>query len=301
MKIKRFIVVLLVIFSLCSALAVSASGITESEVQQKVEENGKDAVTGNIFIWFLCAIAFLKVSQKIDSFMSSLGINVGNTGGSLLAEAVIAARGVGMVAKGFSGKGFSQGHSSSGTPTGGGGGFSGGLAGVVGRSFSKSAMSGVTGQGGNVISKKAFQSSMAKGGAFANNVIGSVAKGNISQSGTITGDIASDALVSYMGYTGKEDIPKFEHVEIGGGRITGTEISSENPNGVQFAMYHMDQYMEPKDEYSVVKAADGSQWYMQYAVDSVKKEPYMEKNGTIGYNEQIVKKLPDMPKRKDRV
>ena len=129
----------------------------------------------------------------------------------------------------------------------------------------------------------------------------SVAKGNISQSGTITGDIASDALVSYMGYTGKEDIPKFEHVEIGGGRITGTEISSENPNGVQFAMYHMDQYMEPKDEYSVVKAADGSQWYMQYAVDSVKKEPYMEKNGTIGYNEQIVKKLPDMPKRKDRV
>ena len=59
--------------------------------------------------------------------------------------------------------------------------------------------------------------------------------------------------------------------------------------------------MEPKDEYSVVKAADGSQWYMQYAVDSVKKEPYMEKNGTIGYNEQIVKKLPDMPKRKDRV
>ena len=65
MKIKRFIVVLLVIFSLCSALAVSASGITESEVQQKVEENGKDAVTGNIFIWFLCAIAFLKVSQKL--------------------------------------------------------------------------------------------------------------------------------------------------------------------------------------------------------------------------------------------
>jgi hypothetical protein len=31
----------------------------------------------------------VKVSQKIDSFMSSLGINVGHTGGSLMAEATI--------------------------------------------------------------------------------------------------------------------------------------------------------------------------------------------------------------------
>lgn len=38
----------------------------------------------------------LKVSQKIDSFMSSLGINVGHTGGSMLAEAMIAMRGIGV-------------------------------------------------------------------------------------------------------------------------------------------------------------------------------------------------------------
>lgn len=37
----------------------------------------------------------LKVSQKIDNFMSSLGINVGHTGGSMLAEAMIAMRGIG--------------------------------------------------------------------------------------------------------------------------------------------------------------------------------------------------------------
>ena len=42
----------------------------------------------------LCAIAFLKVSQKVDSFMSGLGINVGHTGGNMIAELMVAARGL---------------------------------------------------------------------------------------------------------------------------------------------------------------------------------------------------------------
>ncbi len=37
----------------------------------------KEAVAGNVLIWFLCAVSFLKISQKIDSFMASLGVNVG--------------------------------------------------------------------------------------------------------------------------------------------------------------------------------------------------------------------------------
>ena len=60
--------------------------VTEAEV----EAVGKETAAGNVFIWFLCAIAFLKISQKIDSFLSSLGINVGNTGGSMLEEVMIA-------------------------------------------------------------------------------------------------------------------------------------------------------------------------------------------------------------------
>lgn len=71
---------------------VFAAELTEAEVEQAVANQGKEAVTGNIFIWFLCAIAFLKVSQKIDSFMASLGINVGNTGGNMMAELLIAGR-----------------------------------------------------------------------------------------------------------------------------------------------------------------------------------------------------------------
>ena len=50
---------------------VFAAELTEAQVEQAVAEQGKETVTGNVFVWFLCAIAFLKVSQKIDSFMAN--------------------------------------------------------------------------------------------------------------------------------------------------------------------------------------------------------------------------------------
>lgn len=62
------------------ALAVPAFAIEESEVEAAVNATSREEVTGNVLIWFLCAVAFLKVSQKIDSFMSSIGVNVGHTG-----------------------------------------------------------------------------------------------------------------------------------------------------------------------------------------------------------------------------
>ena len=141
-----------------------ASALTEEEVRQQIAAEGSAAVTGNIFIWFLCAIAFLKVSQKVDSFMSSLGINVGHTGGSMLGEAMVAMRGVGMAAKGITGKGFGSsggGGGSASADNGGNGAFAGGLAGIVSRKFSQGAAAAATGQGGHSVSRKAFDSSLA--------------------------------------------------------------------------------------------------------------------------------------------
>ena len=88
MKYKKPILTALVLVSclvLFCSMPVFAAELTEAQVEEAVAEQGKEAVTGNVFIWFLCAIAFLKVSQKIDSFMASLGINVGNTGGNMMA------------------------------------------------------------------------------------------------------------------------------------------------------------------------------------------------------------------------
>ena len=292
MKRTKPIILVITLFVILSALAaVPAAALTEDEVQQQIAAEGSAAVTGNIFIWFLCAIAFLKVSQKVDSFMSSLGINVGHTGGSMLGEARVAMRGVSMAAKGITGKGFgSSGGSASAGSGGGNGAFAGGLAGIVSRKFSQGAVESATGQGGHFASRKAFESSLAKGGVFANGVIASVAKGTI-------------ALQSYMKMPGQdaEEPPQYSQVEIGGGRVTGIETSAAIPEGIPFAMYNAEQYMEPAGDYRMVSASDGSKWYMQYAQDTVKREPYETSEGKIAYHESIIKQMPTMPRRKDKV
>lgn len=206
-KHRKILAILLLLFCLCVTCAAPAYAVTEDEVQQQVDSAGKEAVSGNIFVWFLCAIAFLKASQKIDSFMSSLGINVGHTGGSMLAEAMIAGRGIAALRGGvgghFSSKGGGSGGGGPGGGDGGAGGFlSGGLVGAVGRKFAHGAASSVTGQGGGVaagISRKMYESSLNKGGDFANKVTGAVAKGRVATAGTMNGPTAAAAMASYFG------------------------------------------------------------------------------------------------------
>lgn len=299
-KKRKWMFCFLIVIALAAIFSVTAFAVTEEEVQNQIAATSKEEVSGNVFIWFLCAVAFLKVSQKIDSFMQSLGINVGNTGGSMLGEAMIAARGISAI-RGGSGSRF---HGTSNTTNNASqtGFMSGGLAGAVGRQFSRSAAQFATGQKGGLggISGRMFQSSLNNGGTMANNVIGAVAKGNIASAGTMTGDLASQAIPSYFGQMRDSD-PSYTNAEIGGGRITATEISPEHPNGIQVAMYNADQYMTPEGNYSKIQAVDDSVWYKQYATDSIVKEPYMNSEGNIAYHEHLEPKLPPMPKRKDRV
>ncbi len=227
---KKYKKVLTAAFLMALLLCLSCQtsfAFSESDAQAQVDAAGREAVSGNVLVWFLCAIAFLKVSQKIDSFMSSLGVNVGHTGGSMIAEALVAARGVSAV-RNFSRQHFGGGHSSSsshvnngsgspGSPGSPGGFMAGGLAGVVSRQVTNSAIRTATShtetnrQGGKApggsiggfasaisagIGGNMYASSVAKGGDFANNVIGTVAAGNISSMGTITGEKATQALHS---------------------------------------------------------------------------------------------------------
>ena len=299
-KHRRLLAALVLVIIVVFAFPTTAFAITEGEVETQVNSQGRDAVAGNLFIWVLCAISFLKISQKIDTFMSSLGINVGHTGGSMLGEAMIAARGLqlGKGIAGAAGRGGGGGHGGGGST---GGMMRGGLAGVVGRQFNNGAASAATGQGSGGLGGRAFTSSMSKGGSFANNVIGGIAKGNPMYDGSITGDTAVSAINSYMGFTGQSEAPDFTNVEIGGGRITGTETSTENPEGISFGMYYSEQYSTPGGSYTSVKAADGSKWYKQYATDHVEKSPYKAPDGAVAYKESIVQKLPDPPRRKDRL
>lgn len=375
----RFTYVFLLVLVFSMSLAMPAFAISEADVQAQVDSVGRETVTGNVLIWFLCAIGFLKASQKIDSFLASLGVNVGHTGGSMLAEALIAARGVGTIA-GAMGHSFGSGagHKGSGAAAASAGGFfKGGLIGMARRRATNEAVTRATTSTSAVHSKSAtstaenashvstaaassksatheghssvtqtarhestggktathtnqntsavthtrrhsalpfqgiglggaiFAKSLMKGGEFANDVISTIARGDMRSTGSITGDLAAQSLRSYMGYTalgeGAKDVPTFSDVEIGGGRITGIETAPGSSEGVAFGMYLADQYTKPKGDFTTVYSADGAMWYKQYAQDAVERKPYNAPDGTVAYHEAIKPRLPDPPARKERL
>ena len=550
---KRFFLNCLLILTLVIVMSTNAFAISESDVESAVSASGKEAVSGNVLVWFLCAIAFLKVSQKIDSFLSSLGLNVGHTGGSMLSEAMIAMRAINTATSAVGSALGSRSHHASAPASGksgvgsaaSAGFFSGGLVGMASRKIASDAVRTATAeknivqpqqaeatvsrthassdthsgsqtaseqqrqntsqldqnqqtvssrvvnseqreksqqalhesqhsmdasqlhqdtqtaqeqqfhaalhtedqqashlafqseQGefvGSVVQSEEFEASseearteqsqvmqsalqqeqigvtqreqaqytqqetqsstfgqvesqsrqhtaqsdkqffsvrnglskttiaertvqaqerpgrflhsrtpsaapasapaneapaarpapipsaptqfrsfggtlfaksLYQGGAFANDVIGTVAKGDYRTTGSITGETATRSLMSYMGFTtlGEHatNIPRYQDVEIGGGRITGREFTPEHPGGIDFCMYHADQYAQPKGDYSKVYSADDAAWYKQYAEDTVERKPYQAEDGKIAYHEKIVQKLPNPPQRKDRM
>ena len=381
MKRKRVLMPLLLVL-LLFALSTTAFAIDESEVESAIAASSREEVAGNVFIWFLCAIGFLKVSQKIDSFMASLGVNVGRTGGSMLAELMVAGRGIATAAGALGGTVFNRhsSHSTQGSNQAAGAAFTGGGNGIVSvtrRAAGNAAAGSATGTGsflGGLVGGAMYGSSLQRGGRFATSVIGAVAKGNISTVGSITGEKASEALSSYMGYSvaanevnsdggvsvptapgavgdevtldggtaaGASPItvptqgssigtapsapahhtagveqqraasggstpvastpPTFRDVEIGGGRITGHEISADGQTDREFAMYSAEQYMPPTGPYDTVQTVDGASWYRQYAQPVVEKTPYQGADDKIKYEERIVSQMPPVPKRKDKI
>lgn len=202
----RKTILLLVLVLMMALLSTTAFAVDESEVENAIATSGEDAVAGNLFIWFLCAVSFLKISQKIDSFMTSLGINVGRTGGSMMAEMLIAGRALGGAAKATGsavGNIFNRGSTTNQATgqafTGGGGGIIGVAKRAAGNAAAASATQTATGLSG-VIGGAMLSSSMNNGGKFATNVVGAVATGNIAKVGSITGAKAAQALTSYLGY-----------------------------------------------------------------------------------------------------
>ena len=305
-KRTKIILALIILLTVICAFTISTYALDEDDVKDRVDDVGREAVTGNILVWFLCAIAFLKISHKIDSFMSAIGISVGRTSGSMLMEAMITIRGISGLKNvfGSSKSGYSgSGSGGSGRTNDDKGFMRGGLAGIVSRSFTNGAVKNATDGKGGGLGGAVFSSSIKQGGSFANNVIGRVATGT--QSGSISGKNASVALSSYMGQIPSDpkssDTILYSNVEMGGGRITATETSATHPDGIAIGMYSAEKYAAPDGEYTKVTAADGSKWYKQYAVDTVERKPYKAPDGSIAYNESIIKKMPPSPARKDKL
>lgn len=216
---------------------------------------------GSIFLWMFCAIAFLKIAQRFDSYLASIGLNVAQTGSGLGMELLVATRLIASAGHGLRSAGAAFG---GGGPIGGpAGGFMAGFANrFKGNSYVRDAVvSGGTrmGAGGVVgVVGRAFGGVAARNGAaLTGESISSVATRPPKTSGSIAGDIADRSLGNYMPHL------KGQHLsgtQITGGRIDTKAIGADGKE-TDLHMFSADQYDRPDGPTSMVTASDGSQWY----------------------------------------
>lgn len=218
---------------------------------------------GSIFLWMFCAIAFLKVAQRFDSYLASIGLNVAQTGSGLGMELLVATRLVVGAGHGFRSAGAAFAGGGAGPVSGAGGGLMSGLMNKFrGNSYVRDAVvQGGTRMGAGGVAGivgRAFGGIAARNGAtLTGNSIASVAARAPNQSGSIAGDIADRSLGNYMPHLSGRTL---SGTQISGGRIE-TKAMGADGRETNLQLFHADQYERPSGPSSIVTASDGSQWY----------------------------------------
>lgn len=199
---RKLVILLPCMAAMAVLWALPALAVSESDVEAAVASQGKEAVSGNLFVWFLCAIAFLKVSTKIDSILQAMGLGVGRAPGSILAEAFMALRGMQAGKAVLSGQMPGAGSRSAAAGAGATSAFAGGLAGMVSSKLETDTAASMSGSGGGVtsgIGASLYKSTLGQDNGFAFRVIGSVATGQTP--GAIHGETAEEAMQGYFAGT----------------------------------------------------------------------------------------------------
>ena len=217
---------------------------------------------GSIFLWFFCALAFLKTAQRFDSYLASIGLNVAQTGSSMGMEMLMAAR----VLTGFAGGASSAGSVFRNTSAAGTATATGFAAGFANRFKPNSYVRDAVVEGGSRMGLggsvgfvgRAFGGIAARNGAtLTGDSISSVATRPDSVSGSIGGDIANRSLGNYMPQLGRHTL---SNTQITGGHIstTATDAAGKTSN---VELFNAAQFEAPTAPHSLVNAADGSSWY----------------------------------------
>ena len=232
---------------------------------------------GNIFLWFFCALALLKIAQKCDSYLAAMGLSVAQTGSSMGMEMLMAARTLTGFAKGGGNAasvfgGAAKAGTGAATGAAGGAASSGSiLSGFLSRykpnSFVRDAVvdgGSRMGAGGGVgFVGRVFGGMAARNGAtLTPDSVASVATRPPNVSGTIAGDIADRSIKGYMPHLGHGAAANMTYsgTQITGGRIATTATTKDGQQA-KVDLYNVAQHERPSTPYTVVTAADGSQWY----------------------------------------
>ena len=261
--------------------------------------NGK----GSIFLWLFCALAFLKCAQRFDSYLSSMGLSVAQTGSSMGMEMLMAARVVGGFGGGirtaggvFRGAGNAAG--AAGQTASAATGFAAGFANRFRpNSYVRDAVvSGGTrmGVGGSVgFVGRAFGGIAARNGAvLTGESIASVASRPAAVSGSIGGEIADRSLQNFMPQLSGHTLTD---TQISGGRISTTAVGADGKE-TSVEMFNAAQFEKPEAPHALVTASDGSQWYQMAsgpASGSFYDVPQF--SGSPSEAPQVAASFPDAP------
>ena len=269
---------------------------------------------GNIFLWFFCALALLKIAQKCDSYLAAMGLSVAQTGSSMGMEMLMAARTLTGFAKGGGGSAASVfgGAAKAGTGTAaagaaGGAASSGGiLSGFMSRYKPNSFVRDAVVDGGNRMGAgggvgfvgRVFGGMAARNGAtLTPDSVASVATRPPNVSGTIAGDIADRSLKGYMPHLGHGAAANMTYsgTQITGGHIT-TTATTQDGQQAKVDLYNTAQHERPSTPHTVVTAADGSQWY-QVASGNGMGAFYATPafTGDVSEVAQVAEAFPDAP------
>ena len=267
---------------------------------------------GNIFLWFFCALALLKIAQKCDSYLAAMGLSVAQTGSSMGMEMLMAARTLTGFAKGGGNAasvfgGAAKAGTGAATGAAGGAASSGSiLSGFLSRykpnSFVRDAVvdgGSRMGAGGGVgFVGRVFGGMAARNGAtLTPDSVASVATRPPNVSGTIAGDIADRSIKGYMPHLGHGAAANMTYsgTQITGGRIATTATTKDGQQA-KVDLYNVAQHERPSTPHTVVTAADGSQWY-QVASGNGMGAFYATPvfTGDVSEAAQVAEAFPDAP------
>ncbi len=255
--------------------------------------NGK----GSVFLWLFCAIAFLKTAQRFDSYLSSLGLNVAQTGSGMGMEILMATRIITGLGSKFMGAG--GGVRGGGVMATSGAGFAASFANkfkpnsyvrdAVTQGGTKMGTGGVIGFFG-----RTFGGIAARNGAtLSNTSISSVASQTPDVSGKIGGEIADRSLPKYMPHLQGKNL---QNTQISGGQIN-TNAMDVDGKPTQVSLYSADQFQKPDGPFATVTASDGTEWYQTAsgpnASDFYNPPEPMEIANQVGQAQDIFPDAPD--------
>ena len=227
------------------------------------------STNGSFLLWCFVLLAWLKIGQRVDSYLASLGLSTAQTGSAMGMEMLMAARVLG----GFGGSIAGRAGSVLGGPTGGGAGKPS-FSNFLGRRSAANYAADAASINGAKTAPFTAASWVAHRVAGANNAtsatgLSTASISRVANSPTdprVLGTAAADRGLANGNYFSSLAGRKLSNTRIGSGHISTTATNADGSEA-QLDFYNASMYSKPSGAFSTVQAEDGSTWYQTASGD----------------------------------